>query len=52
MLTYETIIIVRLKGRIVGEIRQEFSCWRYYPKGSATGGEPFSTLEACKASLS
>jgi hypothetical protein len=44
-------VLVRLDGKIVGEIRKEEGVWRYYPKGSKDGGEGFNTLRACLKSL-
>jgi hypothetical protein len=44
-------VTVKLDGKLVGEIRQEADGFRYFPKGQKTGGELFSTLPACKKSL-
>lgn len=44
-------IIVRLDRRKVGEIRERQGGFRYYPKGSASPGDWFPSLNAIKASL-
>lgn len=54
MITYEdkTIIIVKLDGKRVGEIRKGADdLYRYFPKGKKEGGAPFVYLENCKASI-
>lgn len=55
-LTFETRVTVKLGNKKVGEIKPErrpdgVYVYRYYPKGSTVGGEPFSTLQLCKQSL-
>jgi len=35
----------------VGIIKRSADGWRYFPKGSKTGGEPNHSLEAVKRSL-
>ena len=42
---------VRLNGKKVGTIWHEEKGYRYYPKGSDTGGNSFITLDACQRSL-
>lgn len=43
---------VKLGGKKIGEIRNEKENeFQYFPKGSKTGGEIFSTLQACEDSL-
>jgi hypothetical protein len=46
---------VYLDGKHVGTIRKEREAdsdgYRYYPRGSKTGGEFFALLSYCKASL-
>ncbi len=51
MLTYEEIIAVRLDGKIVGSIKQVRGGYQYFPKGSMTGGETFTSVQAVKLSL-
>jgi len=43
-------VVVRLEGKVVGDIRKVEGGWQYKPKGARPGGV-FPTLEACKASL-
>lgn len=56
-ITYQTEIVVRLDRRIIGEIRVEQGLlapgetYQYFPKGQKVGGNVFSSLAACKASL-
>ncbi len=55
-LSFETRVTVKLAGKKVGEIKQDrradgVCVYRYYPKGSKVGGEPFPTLQLCKQSL-
>ncbi len=45
------VIVVKLLEKVVGEIRHDPDGWRYYPKGSKTGGEAFADLPACQKSL-
>lgn len=59
MITYEDTpngIKVKLEGKIVGKIRliavgNEPAQYQYQPAGSSIKGDPYPTLEACKASL-
>lgn len=44
-------VLVKLDGKIVGSIRNVNGAFQYTPKGQKQGGECFSTLDACKASL-
>ena len=50
-MSYQEKHIVYLDGKITGEIREEYGSYRYYPKGSKTGGKVFATLNQCKQSL-
>ena len=47
--------VVKLDKKIAGEIRflidGDHNIFQYFPKGSATGGEKFETLNACINSL-
>jgi len=56
MITYETIIKVKLDGKVTGTIKSVSSHhiddgWQYFPKGSKTGGDVFASLNLCKHSL-
>ena len=43
---------VKLDGKHVGSIKGNYKDgYRYFPKGQKTGGEKFSMLQDCKASL-
>lgn len=45
-------VTVKLEGKKIGEIVNTPGVgWRYFPKGSKDGGEPFSNLADCKHSL-
>lgn len=44
-------VLVRLDGRVVGEIRPVEGGWQYVPKGAKEGGEIFVTLGGCQRSL-
>lgn len=55
-ITLKTEFRVLLNGKHVGQIRGIYNVnlvvgWQYFPKGSKNGGEKFTSLEACKASL-
>lgn len=64
-ITYDTFHVVRLDGKIVGEIREvkdngktglfhHGSGFAYFPKGTNSNfppGEVFATLELCKKSV-
>ena len=45
------IVHVLLGGKRVGVIRKETDGWRYWPKGSDTGGQLFPSIAAVKKSL-
>jgi len=65
LFTDQTKTIVKLDGKVVGEIREvpRFESvegreglmakkgWQYFPKGSKTGGEVFKTKGECMYSL-
>ena len=52
MLTYMTITVVKLDGKIIGEILQSQEGFYYrVKKNKKFIGECFPTLEACKKSL-
>jgi hypothetical protein len=51
-ITFEHASTVRLNNKVIGQIKLgSDNQWRYYPKGSKTPGEAFSTLEECQRSL-
>lgn len=55
MITYKEManeIAVFLEGKRVGTIQHIFGeGWKYFPKGSRTGGDFYQTLRECKNSL-
>ena len=42
---------VRVDGRACGEIRKVSGGFQYYPKGSKTGGEVFTTVKQVQQDL-
>lgn len=50
-ITYETKTVVRLGGKIIGEIRRSPQGFYYKVKGNKAVGEIFPTLAQCKQSL-
>tara|TARA_B110001454_G_C12566511_1_gene370013 strand:+ start:387 stop:641 length:255 start_codon:yes stop_codon:yes gene_type:complete len=50
-ITYETKTVVRLGGKIIGEIRRSPQGFFYKVKGNKAVGETFPTLDQCKQSL-
>lgn len=42
---------VWLDRKLVGDIYHDDGGWRYYLRGSASGGELFPTIQLCKKSL-
>ena len=50
-ITYETKTVVRLSGKIIGEIRRSPQGFYYKVKGNKAVGEIFPTLAQCKQSL-
>ena len=51
MITYENNTKVMLDGKHVGDIVKKPEGWQYVPKGHKTGGEYFTSLSKCHASL-
>jgi hypothetical protein len=49
--SWRFMLDVWLNGKKVGTIWHEEKGFRYYPKGSDTGGNAFITLFDCKLSL-
>lgn len=49
--TDETKTVVRLDGKIVGNIKEVKGGYQYKPKGSKTGGQVFKTKGECMYSL-
>ena len=47
----KTETIVKLEGKVVGTIKEVKSGWQYFPKGSKTGGEIFTSKFTCMHSL-
>ncbi len=43
--------VVRLAGKVVGQIVESKMGFRYFPKGGAAPGDWFTTLSACQKSL-
>ena len=50
-LAYVQNITVILDGKVIGIIKEVIGGFCYFPKGSKTGGEIFTTIAACKSSL-
>ena len=50
-ITYETKTVVRLGGKIIGEIRRSPQGFYYKVNGNKAVGEIFHTLAQCKQSL-
>ena len=44
-------LLVRLDGKICGEIRKVKTGFQYFPKGQKEGGEIFETVQAVQKSL-
>ena len=45
-------LLVKVDGKISGEIRKVDGGYQYFPKGSKTGGEIFSSVTLVQRSLS
>lgn len=45
-------LVVRLDGKVCGEIRKVEGGFQYFPKGQKTGGQVFKTVSKVQRSLS
>jgi hypothetical protein len=47
----DVAVVVRLDGKIVGQIRKVTDGFAYFPKGQTTGGKVLPTVNAVKRTL-
>ena len=50
-LTFSTSVLVKLKGKAVGTIKEVDGGFAYFPKGSKQPGETYPSIDQVKQSL-